>query len=486
MFVQSKSIIHTLTLIAILCFVTGCAIKTPLKTPSTITPPTSFEKVIGDEKEEEERLMSWRYIFDDSVLVSLIDTALVRNPDLLIAAQRIEMAKSVIMAKHGLMLPSVNAELGGGGRKFGDYTMDGVGNYDTNFSSNLDEDRKLPSPFLPDYFLGLRSSWEVDIWGKMKLQKKAAFQKFLASEKGRQLVQTDLIASIATFYYQLLALDYELGIIERNIEIQEKATEIIRIQKEGGRATELAVRQFTAQLLNTQALKVNVTQQIVEIENQINVLLGRFPQPVPRGQSIFMQNLPGNFKSGTPLQLLSRRPDIQQAQLLLEAGGAEFQAARLAFLPALNLSAHVGFNAFAGSLWFAPGSIAYSALGGLTAPLLNRKGLKADRAYKYAEQYKAFHNYNKTVINAYQEVTTHMQALENLATMAEFKRREVSALQQAVSISNDLFLGGAASYLEIFTAQKSVLEAEIQLTETQQKQFKASIQLYRALGGGWE
>jgi outer membrane protein TolC len=163
-----------------------------------------------------------------------------------------------------------------------------------------------------------------------------------------------------------------------------------------------------------------------------------------------------------------------------------FQAARLAFLPALNLSAHVGFNAFASSLWFAPGSIAYSALGGLTAPLLNRKGLKSDRAYKYAEQYEAFHQYNKVVLDAYQEVKTHMQALENLAAMTNFKRREVTALQQAVAISNDLFVGGVASYLEIFTAQKSVLEAEIQLTQIQQKQFQESIRLYRALGGGWE
>lgn len=478
------------TQMSLFCFIctlfvlTGCSVKQPLKSPQTITPPVSFTESTANS--EEERLLSWRYIFDDSVLVALIDTALTRNPDMMIASQRIEMARSVIMARHGVMLPQINAELGGGGRKFGDYTMDGVGNYDTNFSTNLDNDRKLPAPFLPDYFLGVRSSWEVDIWGKMKEQKKAAFQRFLASEKGKHLMQTELVAMVANVYYEILALDYELSIIQRNIEIQEKATEIISIQKEGGRATELAVRQFTAQLLNTQSLEFQIKQSIVEAENQLNLLLGRFPQPIPRGESIFIQNLPGNFKLGIPLQMLSRRPDIQQAQLLFSASNSELQAARLAFLPALSLSAHLGFNAFSGSLWFAPGSIAYSALGGLTAPILNRKGLKADKAHKMAESMEAFHQYNKTVINAYQEVISYNKALENLAQMAYFKRREVSALQQAVAISNDLFVGGAASYLEIFTAQKSVLEAEIQLTVMQQKQFQASIQLYRALGGGWD
>ncbi len=470
--------------IATLFYITGCAVKQPLKSPDTITPPATFTD--KTEAVSEEKLTSWRHIFDDQVLVALIDTALNRNPDLLIASQRIEMARSVIMARHGVMLPTVQAELGGGGRKFGDYTMDGVGNYDTNFSTNLDEDRRLPGPFMPDYFLGLRSSWEVDIWGKMKEQKKAALQRFLASEKGKHVMQTELVAAVATLYYELLSLDYELGIIQRNIEIQEKATETISIQKEGGRATELGVRQFTAQLLNTQSFEFEIRQRILETENQLNLLLGRFPQAIPRGESLFTQNLPGNFKTGAPLQMLSRRPDIQQAQLLFSASNAELQAARLAFLPALNISAHLGFNAFSGGLWFAPGSIAYSALGGLTAPLLNRKVLKADKAYKLAESMEAFHTYNKTVLNAYQEVTAHIKALENLGHMSNFKRREVTALQQAVAISNDLFVGGAATYLEIFTAQKSVLEAEIQLTEMQQQQFQASIMLYRALGGGWE
>lgn len=483
MLLNKKLIIQGCLLLFIL-HITGCAVKQPLKTPDTIKPPVSFNEEV--EQETDAQLVSWRNVFDDPVLVALIDTAISRNPDMMIATQRIEMARSVIMARHGAMLPNLNAEIAGGGRKFGDYTMDGVGNYDTNFSPNLDDDRMLPAPFLPDYFLGVRSTWEIDIWGKMKAQKKAAIQRFLASEKGRHLIQTELVSSVANLYYEMLSLDYELGIIQRNIEIQEKATEIISIQKEGGRATELAVRQFTAQLLNTQSLEFEIKQRIVETENQLNLLLGRFPQEIPRGESIFAQNLPGNFNLGAPLQMLSRRPDIQQSQLLFAASNEDLQAARLAFLPALSISAHMGFNAFAGSLWFAPGSIAYSALGGLTAPLLNRKGLKADKAYKMAESIEAFHNYNKSVLNAYQEVISYNKALENLAQMSTFKRREVTALQQAVAISNDLFVGGAASYLEIFTAQKSVLEAEIQLTEMQQKQFQASIQLYRALGGGWE
>ncbi|WP_285547246.1 TolC family protein, partial [Dyadobacter frigoris] len=165
----------------------------------------------------------------------------------------IEMAKTNILLAKGALLPAVNAEISGGGRKFGDYTMDGVGNYDTNFSENINSDRRLPAPFMPDYFVGFRSTWEVDIWGKLRTQRKAAYTRFLATQKGRNLVVTSLIAQVSRLYYELLAMDSELTIIQKNITLQQSAVENIKIQKEGGRANELGVRQFTAQLLNTQS-----------------------------------------------------------------------------------------------------------------------------------------------------------------------------------------------------------------------------------------
>lgn len=429
--------------------------------------------------------LQWKTFFNDRHLVALIDTALQNNFDLKMAAQRIEMARTNIMAAHGAMLPVVSGDVSGGGRKFGDYTMDGVGNYDTNFSGNIDADRRLPGPFMPDYFVGLRSSWEIDIWGKLKNHKKAAYTRFLASEKGSQAIITGLIAEIARSYYELIALDTELDIIRKNIALQESAVETIKIQKEAGRANELGVRQLTAQLLNTRSLEFEVQQKIIEIENNVNLLTGRFPQAIARGTTL-EQVMPQSISAGIPMQMLRRRPDIQQAHLDLLANYSEQQAAQLAFLPSLNITAFLGFNAFKSNLLFSPGSLAYSALGGLTAPLINRKALKANQKRAEAASLEALYAYNKSVLNGFREVSTSLKKLENTRQIGDLKKQEVEVLQQAVATSKDLFLTGYASYLEVITAQRGVLQEELNLTNVQKEQFLALVELYRALGGGWE
>lgn len=476
-----KKLSHAL-LAALLIAVTGCKLTQPVEQRARIKAPETFA---GQTDSTGIGSMQWKKFFADQYLVALIDTALQNNLDLKMAVQRIEMARAGILAAHGAMLPIIGADVSGGGRKFGDYTMDGVGNYDTNFSGNIDEDRRLPAPFMPDYFVGLRSSWEIDIWGKLKNQKKAAYSRLLASEKGRQAIVTGLIAEIATAYYELLALDTELDIIQKNIALQESAVETIKIQKEAGRANELGVRQLTAQLLNTRSLEFEVKQKIVEIENNVNLLTGRFSQSVPRASAL-QQAMPQTISAGIPAQMLRRRPDIQQAQFDLQANYSEQQAAQLAFLPSLNITAFLGFNAFKSNLLFSPGSIAYSALGGLTAPLLNRKALKATQKRAEAASLEALYAYNKSVLNGFREVSTSLKKLENTRQIGDLKKQEVEVLQQAVATSKDLFLTGYASYLEVITAQRSVLQEELNLTNVQKEQFLALVELYRALGGGWE
>ncbi|CAG5069853.1 Toluene efflux pump outer membrane protein TtgI [Dyadobacter sp. CECT 9623] len=473
---------YSLLVVGALLFLSGCKLMRPVEQASGIKTPPAF----ADQSDSTGiGSIQWRSFFQDQQLVALIDTALQQNLDLRMAAQRIEQARTNILIAQGAMLPAVTGEISGGGRKFGDYTMDGVGNYDTNFSDNIDADRRLPAPFLPDYFVGLRSSWEIDIWGKLKTQKKAAYTRFLASEKARQAIVTGLIAQIASSYYELIALDAELNIIRKNIILQQSAVETVKIQKEGGRANELGVRQLTAQLLNTQSLEFEIQQKITETENNLNLLLGRFPQPIARGTAQ-QQTFPQTVVTGIPANMLKRRPDIQQAQLDLLANYSEQQAAQLAFLPSLNITAFLGFNAFKSNLLFSPGSIAYNALGGLVGPLVNRKALKAGQKRSEAASLEALYAYNKSVLNGFQEVSTSLKKIENTKRINDFKTQEVEVLQQAVATSKDLFLTGYASYLEVITAQRSVLEAELNLTEVQKQQFLGLIELYRSLGGGWE
>jgi multidrug efflux system outer membrane protein len=472
---------YTLLLVAAI-LVSSCKLTKPVQhqpaagVPQTYTGQTDSSG-IGSIKRS--------VFFTDKNLVALIDTAVLNNLDLKMAVQRIEMARSNVLFARGAMLPAVSAEISGGGRKFGNYTMDGVGNYDTNFSPNIDDNRRLPDPFLPDYFAGLRSSWEVDIWGKLKTQRKAAYVRFLATEKAKQAITTSLIAQVAGMYYELINLDTELDIIRKNIVLQESAVATIKIQKEGGRANELAVKQFQAQLLNTRSLEININQRIVETENQLNTLLGRFPQTITRSTSLEL-TFPQQVQAGIPSQMLRRRPDVQQAELEMLANYSDQQAARLAFLPSLNITAMLGFNAFKSNLIFNPGSIAYNALGGLAAPLLNRKSLKAGQKRTEAASLEALYAYNKSILTGFQEVNSSLKKIENTQKISDFKKEEVAVLQQAVATSRDLFLTGYATYLEIIMAQRSVLEAELTLTDVQKEQYQALVELYRSVGGGWE
>ncbi|WP_343691402.1 efflux RND transporter permease subunit [Chitinophaga sp.] len=427
-------------------------------------------------------VLSYQQFFADPYLKQLLDTALHNNTDIRLALQRVEITKAQLMVANRAWLPSVNAAVDAGVEKYGDYTMNGVGNYDTNLSPNIDDKQRIPNP-VPNYFIGLKSAWEIDLWGKLKNGRKAAQQRMLASEQGRRLVTTQLIANVAGLYYQLLALDNERVVLERNIALQESALATVRIQQEAGRATLLAVQQFHAQLLNTRSVMMGIRQQTSRLENQLNALLGRFPQAIPRDTSLLTAPLPPYTSMGMPATMLAHRPDIQQAALELGAAKADVAAAKASFLPSLNINPYVGFNSFRGNLLFNAGSAAYGLLGGVTAPIFNKRQLSAQYKVNSANALSAFYNYRQRVIDGYQEVMTALSQLHNGQEAFKLKEAEVIMLRDGVSTANDLYMTGYANYLEVITAQKSVLEAELALANSRRELFLGAIELYRALGG---
>ena len=460
----------------------SCQLPKPLLRPTHRPLPVSFG---GHTDSVGIASQNWRTFFADPNLVQLIDTALGGNLDLRIATQRIEAARAAFEYSRGFLAPQVNAVGSAGVDRYGQYSMNGVGNYDTNLSDNIRGNELIPNP-TPDYFLGARSTWEIDIWGKLRNRRKAAYLRFLSSEKGRHAVITGLVAEVARQYYTLLALDGELEIIQKNIDFQQNALELVRIQKAAGRVTELAVQQFTAQLLNTRSRQGQVRQQIIENENQLNRLLGRYPGSIVRGRSLQARELPGQVLTGIPTQMLVRRPDIQQAELELQAAHVDIDVARAEFLPSLNLNAYLGLNAFRTAVLFNPASLAAGLLGGLSAPIINRRFLKADYRQSVAQAGESLYRYRQTILTGFSEVTTGLRGVENYRQVAELQTQEVDVLRQAVTTSNDLFKSGYASYLEVITAQRSVLEAELALINTKQAQFLSLTDLYRALGGGWQ
>ncbi|MBD2714342.1 efflux transporter outer membrane subunit [Hymenobacter sp. BT646] len=430
--------------------------------------------------------LPWRQFFADPALAALIDTALQQNLDLRIAVQRVEAARANYLARRGALLPTVSAVGSAGADRYGRYTLNGVGNFDTNLSPNIEGGQRIPDPLTPDFFIGLRSSWEIDVWGKLKSRRKAAYLRVLASEQGRNFVTTNVVAEVARLYYELLTYDNQLAVLQRNVALQQKALGVMRIQKQAGRATELAVQQFQAQTLRTESLAYETRQRITETEASLNQLLGRYPQPIARGAALPQQTLPARLSAGLPSAALLRRPDVRQAELDLQAARADVDAARAAFLPSLTLTPYVGFNAFRSNMLFDPSSLAFGAVAGLAGPILNRAQLKADQRTAVAANLETYYLYQKTLQTGFREVVTGLKGLENFRAAAALRQQEVDLLTKGVATANDLYVAGYASYLEVITAQRSVLEAELSLAEARQSQLLQSVDLYRALGGGWQ
>ncbi|RFS20164.1 TolC family protein [Chitinophaga silvatica] len=426
--------------------------------------------------------IKWREYFADKDLVNLIDTALKNNQELQITLQEIEIARNDIKSKHAALLPSVGARVGAGLEKVGRYTSQGAGDASTDITPG----KEVPDA-LSDFTVAAFANWEVDIWKKLRNSKKAAVTRYLATVEGKNFVITNLIAEVANSYYELLALDNQLVIVKQTIELQNNALEIVKIQKEATRATELAVQKFQAEVLKSQSLEFDILQQIKETENKINFLLGRFPQEIPRDKSSFMQVLPTMVNAGIPSQLLANRPDIKKAELELSAARLDVKVARAEFYPSFGITAGVGFQAFKPSYLFRfPESLLYSIAGDLAGPLINKNAIKAEYKNANARQLQAIYNYERSILNAYLEVSTQLSNINNLGKSYDLKSKQVDALSKSITLANDLFMSARADYFEVLMTQRDALDSKLELIETKKDQLNAVVNIYRDLGGGWK
>jgi multidrug efflux system outer membrane protein len=423
----------------------------------------------------------WRSYFADKDLVNLIDTALKNNQELRITLQDIEIARNDVRLRQGQLSPTVGASLGLGVEKVGRYTSQGAGD-----ASTVIDGREIPDPLM-DYSAKIYANYEVDIWKKLHNAKKAAVTRYLSSMEGRNFMQTNLVAEVANDYYELVALDNELAIVRQTIQLQQNALEIVKIQKEAMRVTELAVQKFRAEVLSSQSLEFDIQQQITESENKINFLLGRYPQEITRNNKDFLNLVPAAVRTGIPSQLLENRPDIKQAELELVAAKLDVKVARAEFYPSFGISAAFGLQAFNPSyLVKLPESILYALAGDLAGPLVNKNGIKAEFNSANARQLQAMYNYERTILNAYMEVSTQLSNINNLEKSYGLKSKEVDALNKSIEISNDLFRSSRADYFEVLMTQRDALESKLELIKTKKEQLNAVTNVYRNLGGGWK
>lgn len=424
----------------------------------------------------------WREFFTDPNLAALIDTALKNNQEFNIMMQEINIARNEVRARKGEYLPFVDIGVGAGVEKTGRYTRNGA------VEENLEvkPGKEFPDP-LPDYMVAARASWEVDIWKKLRNAKKSAVYRYLASVEGRNFMITHLIAEIANSYYELMALDNQFEILSRNIQIQQDALEIVKLQKQAAKATELAVRKFEAEVLKNQSHQYYIKQAITETENRINFLVGRFPRPVVRSSQTFADLHPTLVKSGIPSQLLQNRPDIKQAELQLAASKLDVKIAKANFYPSFRIVGGIGFQAFNPSyLVTTPESLIYTLGGELVAPLVNRNAIKAFYYSATSKQIQGVYNYERTILNAYIEVANQLSNINNLEKSYDLKAKQVAALNESIDISTRLFKSARADYMEVLMTQRDALESRFELVETKMQQMNAMVNIYQALGGGWQ
>lgn len=441
--------------------------------------PENFGTAVSDSTNTGK--LSWKEYFADEKLQSLIETALQNNQELNITLQEVEMSRNEIRARKGEYLPFVGGKAGAGVDKVGRYTN--IGALEAN--TEIRPGKEMPEPLF-DFGIGAYAHWETDIWGKLHNATRAQVQKYLSTVEGRNFMVTNIISEIANSYYELLALDNELKILEQNIKIQNDAFRVVKILKQNARGNELAVKRFEAQVLKTQSMQFEIRQKITETENKINYLVGRFPQHVERSENQFDSLVPQTVFAGVPSDLLENRADIKQAEFQLAASKFDVKSARARFYPSLDITAGVGFNAYNPAYIFDIKSLVFNLVGDLTAPLINRNAIKAGYANANARQIQAAFEYEQKILNAYVEVTNQLSNIKNLQSSYELKFQEVDALKKSIDISNDLFKYARADYMEVLLTQRDALEAKFELVVTKVEQLKATVSLYRSLGGGWD
>ena len=425
--------------------------------------------------------INWREYFADPSLTELIDTALLKNQELQIILQEIEISKNEIRVRKGEYLPFVSGGVGTGFDKYGQYTRFGA----VDDQLKIKDNQSFPVPFT-DFYVGANLQWEADIWKKLHNAQKAARLRYLATIEGRNFMVSKLIAEIAETYYELMAQDNLLRIIEQNIDIQSNILKIINQEKNAGKLTQLAVNRFEAQLLNTNSLKYEIHQRVVELENKINFLTARYPKPLSRNSAIFLDIVIDSIPTGIPAQLLTNRPDIRQAYQNLAAMKIDVKVAQANFYPKLEIKAGLAFQAFNPIFLLNPESILYNLFGDFMAPLINRNALKANYASATAKQLQAVIQYEQTILNAYLDVINQLNKIDNFRKSYQIKTKEVELLNQSITISGNLFYAARADYSEVLLTQREALQAYLELVELKMKLLNGKVNIYRALGGGWK
>ena len=473
-------------------FLGGCAIGPNYKRPC-VNVPAQFRGQTNKSPASFADLPWWK-VFKDPVLQGLIAESLCHNDDLRIAVTRIEQARAQRNEARSLFFPQIGYTANATKTRIPDLaippqdiapmTLD-VGGSKVSLPEVKTPEIDLGSQTLKIYDTAAVAAWEIDLWGRIRRTNEAALAKLLATEEARRGVVQMLVADVAQTYFELRELDLELEIAKRAERSFASSLDLFTKQKKGGIASGIQVSRASAAQANAAAAIPEIERRIAVTENKLCLLLGRNPGPICRGQSLLDQQFIPSVPSGLPSALLCRRPDIRQAEQALVAANAQIGVAEADFLPKIDLTGAAGILSAKMQLLEANGDF-WNIGANAAGPIFQGGRLVARYKEAKAQWEEAKAQYQKTALNAFGEVSNALLSRQELARSRVQREKQAASLRDAVRIARDRFQLGLANYYELLEAQQQLFPAESAVAQTQLNQLLATVQLYKALGGGWE
>lgn len=468
---MKKYRIFNITLIAAGLFaIQSCFVAKDYKRPEAVVNEAQFRTDVLSKDSATVATISYKQIFTDSQLQSLINQGLQNNLDIRSALQNIAVAEAYAKQGKAGYLPTLSV-----GPK---YTF-------TENSRNTQFGALMSKRAQSQYEVSGNLSWEADIWGKIRSNQRASAATYLQTVEAHKAVKTQIVASIANAYYNLLALDEQKKILDKTLINREQSLETTKALKEAGNVTEVAVNQTEAQLYNVKSLLVEVENGIKMNENVMSILLGTNPQSINR-TNLASQKIDEKLSVGVPAQLLENRPDIKAAEFGLMNAFENVNVANASFYPSLSITATGGVQGIDIDKLFSAQSLFATVIGSLTQPLLQQRKLRTQKEVALANQENALINYKSKILNASKEVSDALYTYVAAKKKAEYKQKEYQLYNQAITYSEELLNYGMANYLEVITARDNGLNAELNVVDAKLSSLSAMVELYRAVGGGWQ
>lgn len=415
--------------------------------------------------------VSWKEIFTDPILQGHITKALENNLDVRIAVQSITSAEAYLKQAKAAYEPTLSIGP--------NYTFQ-TQSINTQFGQIIGERR-----YVNQFDITATIGWEADLWGKMKSQQKAQLATYLGTLAAHKAVKSDLVASIASAYFQLLTYDDQKRIIEETIKVRENNLETTKALKEAGTLTEVAVQQSQALVYNAKSLLIDIDTQIQLLENTMSLLMGESSQTIARS-SLKSQSLPESLALGYPASLLSNRPDVMQAEFNLMNAFELTNVAKAQFYPTLKLTGSGGVQSVDIDHLFSVNSLFANVVAGLAQPILNKRQIKTNYDVSLANKETAYLNFRKSILTAGKEVSDAIRVFSVQDSFIDLKKKELDSYKKSVDYSQELVNYGMANYLEVLNASVNSLNAELNISNAEYSKMKAAVDLYQALGGGWK